>query len=123
MSNNEKLQQIGANAYACIRELVDALNAVDVCNEDAVRRIEENALSVQVRSGWTNVGADLEAEEYCILLSTGGPATRIVGALDDWRDPISAKLEAQDWFEPWTEYVGAEQDILLDYARCFYFGE
>lgn len=122
MNNNEKLQQIGANAYACIREMVDALNA-DGENEDARRRIEEDALSAQVRSGWTNVGAELKAEEYCILLSTGGPATRIIGTLDDWRDPISAKLEAQDWFEPWTEYVGAEQDILLDYARCFYFGE
>ena len=65
----------------------------------------------------------MEAAEFCILLTTGGPAVRIRGELDEYNEPRRAWLEVQDWFLPWTEYVCADSDVLLNYARCFYFGE
>lgn len=89
--------------------------------DEARQRISEDPLSLQVRSDWCNPGETMVAGEYEILLSTGGPATRIVGDLERG-EPISARLEAQDWFVPWTEYVDADEDVLLAYARCFFFG-
>lgn len=127
--------------------VADLQCAVDQDNEGGAdeteaprRRIEEDALSVQVRSGWYQPGASKEdraPEEYEILLCTGGPACRIVGELDDYCQPTSAQLEVQDWFQPWTEYHPINpadhtfssridtkaEETLLAYARCFYFGE
>lgn len=104
------------------RGLVEA--AGDCESEDEARqRIEEDALSVKVRSGWTTPGETLEAEEFCILLSTGGPASRIRGELNEHKEPRRAWLEVQDWGTPWTQFFGADQDVLLAYASCFYFGE
>lgn len=100
--------------------------------EEARRVIEEDALSVQVRSGWHNPGDSEGAkpEEYEILLCTGGPACRIIGTLDEHGNPDTARLEVADWFQSWTEYRPkvSEDDfnsepVLLEYARCFYFGE
>lgn len=107
-------------------EELTALKALagDCKSEDEAReRIQEDALSTEVRSGWTSLGDTLTADEFMILLSTGGPATRIVGELDENGEPYRAWLEAQDWFQPWTRYFNAEQDVLLAYAQCFYFGE
>ena len=58
-----------------------------------------------------------------LLLTTGGPAVQIVGELDENQEPKNARLMVQDWFTPWTEYVEADHDVLLDYCRVFYFGE
>lgn len=92
-------------------------------NPDDVReRIQESALSVQVRSGWTDPGADMQAEEFEILLTTGGPALRIRGELGEHQEPDRAWLEYQDWGTPWTQYFKVEQSTLLSFARCFYFG-
>jgi len=91
--------------------------------DDAVIRILDDALSVEVRSGWTPSGDTLTAEEFCILITAGGPAVRILGELDEYGEPRRAWLEVQDWFQPWTRYFNAEQSVLLEYARCFYFGE
>ena len=104
-----------------LKELTEA--AGDCEDQDEARqRIEEDALSVEVRSDWTTPGEKMEAGEYCILLCTGGPAARIVGDLNGG-EPCSARLEYQDWGVPWTEYVNCDRDTLLTYARCFYFGE
>lgn len=93
--------------------------------DDARRRIEEDALSVDVRSDWESAGHALTPSEFRILLCTGGPAVQIRGELDDSREPCRAWLEYQDWGTPWTEYHGeeVEQEVLLTYARVFYFGE
>jgi hypothetical protein len=96
--------------------------------EDAETRIQEDALSVEVRSGWVSPGhPDFEPEEFVILLCTGGPAVRIRGEISGGQ-PSRAWLEVQDWFKPWTEYTGSYgeapvRDILLAYASQFYFGE
>lgn len=93
---------------------------------DAVREhIQESILGMEVRSGWTNVGDALNAEEFTILLSTGGPALRIRGELDQYKQPHRAWLEYQDWGTPWIEYhgEGCSQETLLTFCQQFYFGE
>lgn len=105
-------------------ELAELEEAAGDCeNEDAARdRIQEDPLSVEVRSDWTTPGEELEASEFMILLCTGGPAVRIVGELDRGQ-PCRAWLEYQDWGTPWTQYFGASSDTLCQYAAHFYFGE
>lgn len=90
--------------------------------EEAREAAQDNALDVQVRSGWQGVGETLEADEFMILLCTGGPAVRIRGELDNGT-PSRAWLEYQDWGTPWTQYFGARQSILVEYTSVFYFGE
>jgi hypothetical protein len=94
--------------------------------ERARQRIEEGPLSVEVRSGWHTPGdEDVKAEEFCILLGTGGPAARIIGELDDYGQPTRARYQYQDWFKPWTEAI-LDSDgyaTLLEYSQNFYFGE
>jgi hypothetical protein len=96
--------------------------------EQARERIEEDPLSVQVRSGWYSPGAgedDRKPEQFEILLCTGGPACRIVGELNEHGEPVRAWIEHQDWGTPWTEYFPDDtgRQALLTYAACFYFGE
>lgn len=107
--NGEELEELTRMAGEC------------ESREDAEQRIQEDPLSLEVRSGWTVIGEPLAAEEFNILLATGGPAVRIVGELSG-DEPSRAWLEVQDWFTPWTQYFGASQEVLLTYARCFYFG-
>lgn len=106
--------------------------------DDARQAIEEDALSVEVRSGWNDPSswsyADArdkpKPEEYRILLCAGGPAVQIIGELSECGEPETARLQVQDWFTPWTDFrplVDVDnydsEPILLAYARCFYFGE
>lgn len=96
--------------------------------DDARQRIEEDALSVEVRSNWTALGEPLEAAEFCILLATGGPAVRIIGELDNG-SPSRPRLEVQDWGTPWTHYLGeykdgsfeVSSDVLQAYCDVFCF--
>ena len=107
-------------------ELAELETAAGECTseEDARERIMEDPLSVEVRSDWHAPGAeDNGPAEFCILLGTGGPATRIRGELDQYAQPRRAWLEVQDWGKPWTQYHDIEQSTLLAYCECFYFGE
>ena len=118
----DKLQEIGKGAVECIKEMVDALNTEDDGErEGALQAILEDPLSVLVRSDWVGCAEEMKPYEYEILLSTGGPATRIIGELNEHGEPETASIEAQDWFLPWTEYRPDDDSALLDYARCFYF--
>ena len=94
--------------------------------DHARERIEEDVLSVEVRSDWHTPGDSESTDtEYQILITTGGPAARIVGELNQYHEPSTAKFEYQDWFKPWTEaYTSSADDaVMLQYARVFYFGE
>jgi hypothetical protein len=55
-----------------------------------------------------------------ILLSTGGPATKIVYDLDS----ENAEFYFQDWYQPWTraELTGKESDMLNDHVQRTYGG-
>jgi hypothetical protein len=97
-------------------------------DEDKAREaIEQDPLSVEIRSGWYTPGSetDKEPSEYRILLAWGGPACQIRGELDEYRQPETARIEHQDWGTPWTKYriSSEDEEILLEYARCFYFGD
>jgi hypothetical protein len=101
--------------------------------DDARQAVEDDCLSVQVRSAWFTPGHErekLRAAEYELLLCTGGPACRIIGELDEHGQPETAHMQVQDWFTPWTDFrplVGPDnydsESILLAYARVFWFGE
>jgi hypothetical protein len=119
-----------------LREAVAANIADETCepegfefNEGEAReRIQEDALSLEVRSDWYSPGADADDDarkpaEFCLLLTTGGPAVRIVGDLDEHGEPSRPRLQVQDWGKPWTEYLDADSAVLLAYCQCFYFGE
>jgi len=95
--------------------------------EAAEQRIHDDPLSLEYRTGWIVAdqwGEDDKAPaEFCLLLTTGGPAVRIIGELDSG-EVESARLEVQDWGTPWTEHrlAAEENEVLLAYCRCFYFG-
>ena len=92
--------------------------------EDAIQAIQDDPLSVEVRSDWQSLGEPLVASEFCILLCTGGPAVRILGELDENKEPARAWIEYQDWGTPWTQAFNViEQETLLAYCSQFYFGE
>jgi hypothetical protein len=115
-----------------LREMVANLSAVEDedltrVREDVQEAILESVLSVQVRNSvWHSVEEDAGApDEFEVLLSTGGPALRIVGDLDDYGQPTDPRLEKQDWFTPWTRVLLSEEETadLSTFAEQFYFGE
>lgn len=125
-----------AARYGATEEFADAEDACrtaapdDYLDEDDARqRIEEDALSVEVRSDWHSPherDTSGKATEYRILLCTGGPACQIVGDLDRHGEPESARIQYQDWGTPWTDWRDGpddEDEILLAYAAVFYWGE
>lgn len=108
-------------------ELAELEDAAGDCEDedDARQRIDEDPLSIEL-GGWWALGSEPEPTEYLILLATGGPAVRIIGALGQRKEPVTARLEVQDWFKPWTEYRSGDDDhdeILGAYVACFYFGD
>ena len=101
----------------------DTLEAHD--SDTAQRAISEHPLSVEVRSAWYTPGSDrTEPVEFCILLTTGGPACRIIGLLDVNGQPVECSLEYQDWGVPWTVlYQYGPDDYVTRYCQQFYYGE
>ena len=107
---------------------IESLNVTTNEDEEKLEEIRESiinsALSVEFRSGWYLSPEDeTKAEEFRILLSTGGPALRIIGELDDY-GPVNPKLQYQDWGTPWTDYeiTKDQQEALNWFCNCFYFG-
>lgn len=80
-------------------------------------------LAVDVRSGWQSAGGELVAEEFQILLSTGGPALRLTGELDEDSQPYRVFMQHQDWGTPWTQCFDVDRDALMWFASLFWFGE
>lgn len=97
--------------------------------DDALEAIHQSVLSVEVRDGWYSPGARDKADapaEFCILLSTGGPALRLIGDLDTYGEPEEVRLEMQDWGIAWTEFRDFDHDdylAMMTFCRRFYFGE
>lgn len=129
----ERKEEIGRGTLENIVEMIEARRAAEQADddrkrEDAEREIHESPLSVEVRStGWRSPG-DQEAakpDEYRILMTWGGPAVQVTGDLDEYGEPENARIEGQDWFQPWTalELTEEEGEALLEFARCFYFAD
>lgn len=133
----DKFEHAKSNAvgwYASIEEMLADIDRPEhetnpIDHENAERTIQESVLSVLVRDGWRQAGGASEgAEEYEILLTTGGPALRIWGRLGQHDQPDTAELQMQDWGTPWVTWVPAKYDEnytsnLLKFASCFYFGD
>lgn len=105
-----------------LAESGDDQEATDSCRES----IESDPLSVQVRDGWRTPGEKGEPHEYEVLLSTGGPALRIYGQLDEHDEPDDdPRLQWQDWGTPWTDYAlsDSERADLTTYASLFYYSD
>jgi hypothetical protein len=122
------------NATAWLETITDQLarlKAACADSDDAYETIREeileSPLSVEVRSDWQAIGEPLEPAQFCILLSTGGPALRIVGDLGLYNCPENSRLEYQDWGIAWQELPqaanAASSEILDAWAAQFYFGE
>jgi hypothetical protein len=121
-SNSEKQAEAQLES---ITEMVKALHQEADDRDDALQAITEDPLSIEVRSDWHELNSEPEKpSEYKILLCWGGPAVRIIGELED-SEPKTVQIEYQDWGTLWTElHITSEQEeILLEYARCFYFGD
>lgn len=106
-----------ADAAAELAELEDS--AGECADEDDARqRIQEDPLSIEFRSDWCTDPRDFTPAEFCVLLSTGGPAVRIVGELSDHGGYSGVRLQVQDWFTPWTNYRDADVGMLETYLDC-----
>ena len=110
----------------------DELNSVELADlteaagefddrEQAEQRISEDALSVEVRSGWESVGGSLTPSEFRILLCTGGPHVEIVGELDADAQPDRVRILYKDWGTS-GELFDFDHDAVLTYCQQFYFG-
>lgn len=86
-------------------ELAELESAAGECEseDDARERIQEDPLSLQFRSGWCGGKSEMVAEEFELLLATGGPAVRIIGEIVD-EQAHHPRLQVQDWGTPWTDY-------------------
>ena len=150
-SNAKELTSAEFNARVWVEEIAAAFEAYTFCAEEGEGRhlspeakaclifheydgtnhtyvaeaieasCQESALAVDVRGGWGAPG-ELEPEEFQILLSTGGPALRIIGDLQG-NEPSRARLEFQDWGTPWTQWRRDVDHEALDwFCSLFYFG-
>lgn len=107
-------------------ELAELETAAGECEseDDARERIQEDPLSLEFRSDWVSPKDEMTPAEFCLLLTTGGPAVRIIGEIEDG-EASRARLEVQDWGTPWTEHLltGDDMATLMAYVGVFYFGE
>jgi hypothetical protein len=127
-SNDEQAEAVAALAAwddENAAELNDLEHTAGDCadQDDARARIQEDALSVEVRSAWDVVGGDTTAAEFRIVLCTGGPHVEIMGELDQHQQPCRAWMQYQDWGTPMAQFFSVEQSTLLEYCSQFYFGE
>ena len=110
------------------RELLDRGWAEDQDREAIAEAIDQEISKTRYQFGSVRIGRtsaqSLKPAEFEILLSTGGPATRIVGELNQYKEPTWPRHNIRGWFKPWTEYLDATsaQDEALDwYLGQFYF--
>jgi len=131
--SKQSLEQAKAQLEG-IQSLIDELqNAEDSGDHEAVdearERIYEDPLSVEVRTDWASpsrfMSDNVSPDEYRITLCTGGPAVAITGSLGRHGTPSSAVIEHNDWFGSWESYLlnDDEEEVVLQYARCFYYGD
>lgn len=121
--DDEELDELQDAVATNIEDETCSPDGFEFDEDDARERIQEDPLEITVRSDWVSTSDEMKPSEYCILLTTGGPAVRIIGDLEDG-EATSAKLQTQEWGTPWTDYESSseEDEDLLTYASNFYFG-
>ena len=92
--------------------------------EDVEQAIQEKPLSVEVRSGWESSFHAFTADEFRIILCTGGPHVEIRGDLGPHWVPQDVKVFYADWYEK-GEYIlsDEEREAVTEFCQQFYFGE
>ena len=118
LGTHEELTEWDRENDEALAELTEAAGEY-TSQEDAIAALYDSPLEVLVRSGWAGVGEELEAEEFMILLCTGGPAVRIKGELEGG-EVTRAWMEYQDWNTPWAHYIGPSQSTLIEFAQYFF---
>ena len=106
---------------SCYEALEDMFKRLDEANEKNDSKLADE---IQTEIDESSYGANV-TKVYEITLAGGGPAVRITGELDEHDEPYTAVLEYQDWGTPWTEFelTPDQQEVLLAYARHYYFEE
>ena len=132
MTTTTKQNHALQNAEGHIESIVDDFkkdqqlqDSNDYNQQDELREsILNSALSVEFRSGWSTNPEQLEIEEFKILLSWGGPALRVIGDLDKYKQPENIKMQFQDWGTPWTDFeiTESQQKALNWFCDIFYCG-
>ena len=92
--------------------------------EEVEQAIDETPLSVEVRSNWASSYHSFEADEFRIILCTGGPHVEIRGDVGLYGEPENVKVFYADWSER-GEYVlsDEEREAVQQFCQQFYFGE
>ena len=92
--------------------------------EEVEQAIQEEPLSVEVRSGWASSFHSFEVDEFRIVLCTGGPHVEIRGDIGLHGEPQDVKVFYADWDER-GEYVlsDEEREAVTEFCQQFYFGE
>lgn len=103
-------------------ELAELTEAAGDCedHDEARERIQEDALSLEVRSGWQSAGETLTPDEFRIVLCTGGPHVEIRGDLDHHGEPSRVRICYSDWGTS-GELFDFDHDAVMTYAREFVF--
>ena len=88
-------------------------------HEQARDRLEEGPLSFE------RLITDHRHEsiQWEILLSTGGPASRVLVSTDYDGHIESAVYQFQDWFQPWTAAEDQDEELVKEYASLVGFYE
>jgi hypothetical protein len=105
------LREIGSDYASVIKELVESLESEFYSiQEDAIDQIRQMPLEITFRSEWESYSdwqdpSSIKPSEVCVLLTTGGPAVRVVAKWDSEEfQAYSARLEVQDWGTAWEAY-------------------
>jgi hypothetical protein len=89
--------------------------------------VQEDALCIEIASGWVAVGQQLQPEKFRIVLCTGAPHVEIRGDVDEHGSPANCSLWHNNWYTPMTYLPVSPEDkqLLQEYANCFtyYAGE
>lgn len=124
LRESDAVYKWGAENPEDAAELADLEQAAEGCADadEARERILEDALSVEVRTGWHTPGESGEPDEFRIVLCTGGPHVEFVGDLNRYGEPDRVRCMFTDWGES-GELFDFDHDAALTYCRQFYFGE
>lgn len=117
-----KGRDLSREVKALLHEHAYNWDNADEVAEAIVEKMRESVLSVDVRSDWQSPDEHLNPQEFQILLSTGGPALRLLGDLDEHGTPHRVFMQHQDWGTPWTQCFDVDHEALMWFAGLFWFG-
>ncbi len=109
----------------CVREWFEQHDDMIDCERVQVA-IDETPLALQVRDDWRSPWEEeTNPVEFLILLSTGGPACRIIGQLNSYGEAFDAEIQHQDWGTGWERLRlnDDDEEALNWFANRFYWGE